>query len=161
MLNKMVEARDLVKKNLSVSNLIDEFYEEFKKKFDKCFTLGVSCRDYLDILFHDVNKQYCNILVLFIKYSIAGYLRENQILYEEYVGQNYDNWINNEVMQLNKEADQPQISACVNCFDIEVKIENLTQEGVKSMKFPEIKDEKDIFITFLLTDGNYDLLYDN
>ena len=166
MLRKIEEARDLAKRNLSdsLSNLIDELYNEFKTKFDMCFTDGVSCRDYLDILFHGDNKQNCNFLVLFIKYSIAGYLRENQIFYEEYFGPNYE-WILNEAMQPNKEADQPQISVCVKCFDIEVKIENLTPEGVKLVKCPDSRDEKDIFITFLLAkenyDLNYDLLYDN
>jgi len=167
MLRKIEEARDLAKRNLSdsLSNLIDELYNEFKTKFDKCFTDGVSCRDYLDILFHGDNKQNCNFLVLFIKYSIAGYLRENQILYKEHFGQDYE-WIINEVMQPNREADPPQISVCVNCFDIGVKIENLTPEGVISVKFPESRDEKDIFITVLLAKDllakeNYDLLYDN
>ena len=162
MLRKIEEARDLAKRNLSdsLSNLIDELYNEFKTKFDMCFTDGVSCRDYLDILFHGDNKQNCNFLVLFIKYSIAGYLRENQIFYEEYFGPDYE-WILNEAMQPNKEADQAQISVCVKCFDIEVKIENLTREGVKLVKCPDNRDEKDIFITFLLAKENYDLLYDN
>ena len=162
MLRKIEEARDLAKRNLSdsLSNLIDELYNEFKTKFDKCFTDGVSCRDYLDILFHGDNKQNCNFLVLFIKYSIAGYLRENQILYKEHFRQDYE-WIINEVMQPNREADLPQILVCVNCFDIGVKIENLTCEGVKLVKYPEIRDEKDIFITVLLAKENYDLLYDN
>ena len=162
MLSKIDEARDLARKNLLD---IDEFYHLFFGKFSDCFYSfirnEVSCRDYLDNLFNDNNINTCNSLVLFIRYSIAGYLRENKSLYKEYVEQDYDDWIKNEVIQLNKEADHVQIVACVNCFDIGVKIENLTADGVESKKFPEGRDEKDIFITFLLTPGHYDLLYDN
>jgi len=169
MLRKIDEARDLAKKNLLVSNLIDEFYNAFIGEFCSCFNsftnTGVSCKDYLDKLFHGNNKEKCNYLVLFIRYSIAEYLRENKILYEDSVeasvGQDYNNWLINEVEPIDKEADQFQILACVNFFDIRVKIENLTKDRVWSVTFPESKDDKDIFVTFLFTPGHYDLLYDN
>ena len=49
--------------------------------------------------------------------------------------------------------------ACVNFFDLGVKIEYLNKDKNELMKFPEDKDEKDIFINFLFTPGHYDLLY--
>ena len=49
--------------------------------------------------------------------------------------------------------------ACVNYFDIGVKIEYLNSVKNEVMKFPEDKPEKDIFITVLFTPGHYDILY--
>ena len=49
--------------------------------------------------------------------------------------------------------------ACVNYFDIGVKIEYLHPNKNEVMKFPEDKPEDQIFITVLFTPGHYDLLY--
>ena len=164
MCKKIDEARDLAKKNLLVSNLIDDFYNVFIGEFCSCYNSltnsGISCRDYLDKLFDNKNKEKCNYLVLFIRYSIAQYLRENKMLYEGYVDRDYDSWLINEVEPIDKEADQIQIMACVNFFEIGVKIEYLNKDKSELMKFPEDKDEKDIFIIFFFTPGHYDLLYD-
>jgi len=164
MCKKIDEARDLAKKNLLVSNLIDEFYNVFIGEFCTCYNSltnsGISSREYLDKLFDNKNKEKCNYLVLFIRYSIAEYLRENKMLYEAYVDQNYDIWLVNEVEPIDKEADQIQIMACVNFFEIGVKIEYLSKAKSELMKFPEDKDDKDIFIIFFFTPGHYDLLYD-
>jgi len=164
MCKKIDEARDLAKKNLLVSNLIDEFYNLFIGEFCTCYNSltnsGISSREYLDKLFDNKNKEKCNYLVLFIRYSIAEYLRENKMLYEAYVDQNYDIWLINEVEPIDKEADQIQIMACVNFFEIGVKIEYLSKAKSEIMKFPEDKDDKDIFIIFFFTPGHYDLLYD-
>ena len=82
------------------------------------------------------------------------------MLYEGYVDRDYDSWLIYEVEPIDKEADQIQIMACVNFFEIAVKIEYLNKDKSELMKFPEDKDEKDIFIIFFFTPGHYDLLYD-
>ena len=71
----------------------------------------------------------------------------------------FQNWITNEVEAIDHEADQIQIMACVNYFDIGVKIEYLNSVKNEVMKFPEDKPEKDIFIIVLFTPGHYDILY--
>ena len=163
-LKKIEETKDLAKKNTKISSLIDEFYNVFFGEFCSCYNsltnLNISSRDYIDKLFHDNNKEKCNYLVLFIRYSIAEYLRENRLLYEAYIEGNFDNWIENEVELIDNEADQVQIMACVNLFEIGVKIEYLNKVKNEVIKYPEDKKDEDIFITFLYTPGHYDLLYD-
>ena len=114
-------------------------------------------RDYLDTLFSD--KEAGNYLIYFIRFCIAAYLKENSFLYEVYVDMPFQNWITNEVEAIDHEADQIQIMACVNYFDIGVKIEYLNPNKNEVMKFPEDKPDKDIFITVLFTPGHYDILY--
>ena len=163
MIKKIDEARDLAKKNYLVSNLIDDFYNVFIGEFCSCYNAltnsGISCIDYLEKLFDNNNKEKCNYLILFVRYCISQYLRENKLLYEAYVDRDFDNWLITEVEPIDKEADQIQIMACVNFFDLGVKIEYLNKDKNELMKFPEDKDEKDIFINFLFTPGHYDLLY--
>ena len=71
----------------------------------------------------------------------------------------FQSWITNEVEAIDHEADQIQIIACVNYFDVGVKIEYLNPDKNEVMKFPEDKNENDIFITVLFTPGHYDILY--
>jgi len=167
-LRKIEEAKDLVKKNTKLSLLIDDPYNRICGEFCGCYdgynTLtgsNMSSRDYINNLFHDDNRYICNLLVCFIRYSIAEYLRENRLLYEAYIEGNYDDWIEKEVETIDNEADQVQIMACVNLFEIGVKIEYLNKVKNEVIKFPEDKKDEDIFITFLFTPGHYDLLYDN
>ena len=49
--------------------------------------------------------------------------------------------------------------ACVNYFDIGVRIEYLNPNKNEVMKFPEDKPDDQIFVTVLFTPGHYDLLY--
>ena len=165
MSKKIDEAKELAKKNLLASNFIDELYNVFIGEFCSCYNsltnLNISSRDYLDKLFTNENKEKCNYLILFIRYSIAEYLRENKLLYEPYIEGDYDYWLVNEVEPIDKEAEQFEIMACVNFFEFGVIIERLNKTKNEHMKFPEDKDEKDIFIKFLFSPGHYDLLYDN
>ena len=50
--------------------------------------------------------------------------------------------------------------ACVNLFDIGVKIEYLNKVRNQVIKYPEGAKDEDIFIVFLYSPGHYDLLYD-
>ena len=163
MLKKIDEAKELAKKNILVASLIDDFYNVFIGEFCSCYNsltnTNTSCRDYLDKLFQDENKEKCNYLILFVKYTISEYLRENKLMYESFIEGDFDNWLVTEVESIDKEAEQMQIIACVTFFDIGVKIEYLNKVKNEVIKFPEDKDEKDIFINLLFFGGHYDLLY--
>ena len=158
MLGKIDEAKTLAKK-YTQSEIIDDFYRTFFREFFNCYNSGDSSRDYLDRLFHKDNKEACNYLVLFIRYSIAQYLREKKSEYELFIEKDYDFWLENEVVQMDTEVDNLQIQACVNLFDFGVKIECLNKDKNNVIKYPEDKNDNDIFINFLLRAGHYYLLY--
>ena len=158
---KIMEAKDMIKNNGYDWTFIEDFYKIFYTQFYYSFnslqTKGETVRDYIDALFKD--KEAGNYLIYFIRFCIAAYLKENSFLYEVYVDMPFQNWITNEVEAIDHEADQIQIMACVNYFDIGVKIEYLNPDKNEVMKFPEDKNENDIFINVLFTPGHYDILY--
>ena len=158
---KINESKELIKRNGYDWSFIEDFYNIFYLEFHHCFnsieTKGVSVRDYLDNLFSD--KEKGNYLIYFIRFCIAAFLKENSFLYEVYVDGAFENWVSSEVEAIDHEADQIQIMACVNYFDIGVRIEYLHPNKNEVMKFPEDKPEDQIFITVLFTPGHYDLLY--
>ena len=158
---KIADAKDLIQNNGYDWTFIQDFYNIFNNQFNTAFnslqSKGVSVRDYLDTLFSD--KEAGNYLIYFIRFCIAAYLKENSFLYEVYVDMPFQNWITNEVEAIDHEADQIQIMACVNYFDIGVRIEYLNPDKNEVMKFPEDKPDQDIFITVLFTPGHYDILY--
>ena len=163
-IRKIEEAKDIAKKNNKLLTILNESYNLFLGEFCSCYNSlldsNMSCRDYLDKLFHSNNKEKCNYLVLFIRYCIAEYIRENKLLYEAYIDGDLENWIIKEVEPIDKEADQVLIMACVNLFDIGVKIEYLNKVRNQVIKYPEGAKDEDIFIVFLYSPGHYDLLYD-
>ena len=158
---KITDAKDLIKRNGYDWNFIGDFYNIFYTQFYYSFNSlqakGVTVRDYLDALFKD--KEVGNYFIYFMRFCIAAYLKENSYLYEVYVDGLFENWIINEVEAIDHEADQIQIMACVNFFDIGGKIEYLNPNKNEVMKFPENKNDKDIFINVLFTPGHYDILY--
>ena len=160
-IKKVTDSKELIKRNGYDWTFIEEFYNFFYIEFYHCFnslqTAGVSVRDYLDNLFSD--KEKGNYLIYFIRFCIAAFLKENSFLYEVYVDGAFENWVTSEVEAIDHEADQIQIMACVNYFDIGVRIEYLHPNKNEVMKFPEDKPDDQIFITVLFTPGHYDLLY--
>ena len=160
-IKKISESKELIKKNGYDWDFISDFYNIFYMEFHHCFnsleTKGISVREYLDNLFSD--KEKGNYLIYFIRFCIAAFLKENSFLYEVYVDGPFENWITREVEAIDHEADQIQIMACVNYFDIGVRIVYLHPYKNEVMKFPEDKSDDQIFIIVLFTPGHYDLLY--
>ena len=146
---KITDAKDLIERNgydwTFIKDFYNIFYTQFYYTFNSLEAKHTTVRDYLDALFSD--KEAGNYLIYFIRYCIAAYLKENSFLYEVYVDMPFQNWITNEVEAIDHEADQIQIMACVNSFDIGVKIEYLNPGKNEVMKFPEDKPDNDIFIT--------------
>ena len=161
MLKKIEGIKDLTAKNGYDWILVEDFYNVFYGEFCSCFNSvnnnGVSVRDYMDNLFNDKDKG--NYLIYFIRFCIAAYLKENRTLYEVFIEGDFETWIRKEVEAIDNEAEQIQIMACVNYFDIGVKIEYLNKLKNEVVKFPEDKKDEDIFIEVLFTPGHYDILY--
>ena len=161
MLKKIEGIKDLTAKNGYDWILVEDFYNVFYGEFCSCFNsvnnTGVSVRDYMDNLFNDKDKG--NYLIYFIRFCIAAYLKENRTLYEVFIEGDFETWIRKEVEAIDNEAEQIQIMACVNYFDIGVKIEYLNKLKNEVVKFPEDKKDEDIFIEVLFTPGHYDILY--
>ena len=160
-LKKIEGIKDLTAKNGYDWMIVEDFYTVFYGEFCSCFNSinnnGVSVRDYMDNLFKD--KEKGNYLIYFMRFCIAAYLKDNRQLYEMYIEGDFDTWIRNEVEAIDNEADQIQIMACVNYFEIGVKIEYLNKYKNEVVKFPEDKKDEDIFIEVLFTPGHYDILY--
>ena len=157
---KIMDAKELTEKNGYDWAVVEDFYNLFLKEFNDCFnslTYENTVRDYLDTLFCEREKG--NYLIYFIRFCIAAYLKENKETYQMYIEDSFEDWVRNEVEAIDHEADQIQIMACVNYFDIGVIIEYLNPYKNEVVKFPEDKKDDDIFITVLFTPGHYEILY--
>ncbi len=96
-------------------------------------------------------------MIVYIRIFIAAYIKENRILYENFIDDNLDSWVAREVEAIDNECDHVQIIAVTNAFNIGVIIESLTNNGIETMKMPE--DSQNIFIQLLFRPGHYDILY--
>ena len=158
-LKKIDEIKELVKKNHEITVLFDNFFSDFLNEFYNCCG-SLSNNRNLEALFNNANKEKCNYLVLFIRYGIGEYLRQNKSIYESCVEGDFNNWINKDVMTMDKDAELLQIIACAKLFDVGIKIEKLNKDKNEVIKYPENIRESEIFIKFLLASEHYDLLYD-
>ena len=157
---KIIESKNLTQKNGYEWTVVQDFYELFLKEFTECFyslSSGIIPREYLDKLFSDNDKGH--YLVYFIRFCLAAYLKENKENYKSYIEDDFENWIRKEVEAIDHEADQIQIMACVNYFDIGVKIEYLNKFKNEVVKLPEDKPDDEFFIYLLFSPGHYDILY--
>ena len=159
-INKIKESKNLTEKNGYEWAVVQDFYEIFLKEFIECFNClssGIIPRDYLDKLFSDKDKG--NYLIYFIRFCIAAFLKENKDNYKSYIEEDFEKWIRKEVEAIDHVADQIQIMACVNYFDVGVKIEYLNKFKDEVVKLPENKPDEEFFIYLLFSPGHYDILY--
>ena len=157
---KIVDSKELTGRNGYEWDVVEDFYDLFLKEFTDCFnslTYQKTIRDYLNELFKDKDKG--NYLIYFIRFCIAAYLKENKESYQMYIEIPFDEWIRKEVEAIDHEADEIQIMACVNYFDVGVKIEYLNKDQREVVKLPENKPDNEFFIFLLFTPGHYDILY--
>ena len=157
---KIIESKNLTEKNGYEWNVVQDFYQMFLKEYTECFnslSSGIIPREYLDKLFSD--KEKGNYLIYFIRFCIAAYLKENKENYKGYIEEDFELWIRKEVEAIDNEADQIQIMACVNFFDVGVKIEYLNKFKDEVVKLPENKNDEEFFIYLLFSPGHYDILY--
>ena len=157
---KIIESKNLTEKNGYEWAVVQDFYEIFFKEFTESFnslSKGIIPREYLDKLFSDNEKG--NYMIYFIRFCLAAYLKENKENYKSYIEIDFDEWIRKEVEAIDHVADQIQIMACVNYFDVGVKIEYLNKFKNEVVKLPENKPDNEFFIYFLFSPGHYDILY--
>ena len=157
---KIIDSKILTEKNGYEWSVVQDFYDIFLKEFCECFnslSSGIIPRDYLDKIFSDNEKG--NYLIYFIRFCLAAYLKENKDNYKIYIEEDFDEWIRKEVEAIDHEADQIQIMACVNYFDIGIKIEYLNKFKNEIVKLPENKPDDEFFIYLLFSPGHYDILY--
>ena len=157
---KLTESKELIERNGYQWIVVEDFYNLFLKEFNDCFnslSYQYTIRDYLDTLFSEKDKG--NYLIYFIRFCIAAYLKENKETYQAYIEEDIDVWVGHEVEAIDHTADQIQIMACVNYFDIGVKIEYLNKNSSEVVKLPHDKPDKEFFIFLLYTPGHYDILY--
>ena len=157
---KIIESKKLTEKNGYEWAVVQDFYEIFLKEFTECFNSlseGIIPREYLDKLFSDNEKG--NYMIYFIRFCLAAYLKENKENYKSYIEIDFDEWVRKEVEAIDHVADQIQIMACVNYFDVGVKIEYLNKFKNEVVKLPENKPDNEFFIYLLFSPGHYDILY--
>ena len=157
---KIIDAKELTERNGYEWAAVEDFYNLFLKEFTDCFnslTYESTVRDYLDTLFCEREKG--NYLIYFIRFCISAYIKEQKDMYQMYIESPIDEWITKEVEAIDHEADQVQIMACVNYFDIGVKIEYLNKNQSEVVKLPYDKPDDQFFIFLLFTPGHYDILY--
>ena len=157
---KIIESKNLTEKNGYEWAVVQDFYEIFLKEFTECFNSlseGIIPREYLDKLFSDNEKG--NYMIYFIRFCLAAYLKENKDNYKSYIEIDFDEWVRKEVEAIDHVADQIQIMACVNYFDVGVKIEYLNKFKNEVVKLPENKPDNEFFIYLLFSPGHYDILY--
>ena len=157
---KIIGSKNLTEKNGYEWAVVQDFYEIFLKEFTECFnslSKGIIPREYLDKLFSDNEKG--NYMIYFIRFCLAAYLKENKENYKSYIEIDFDEWVRKEVEAIDHVADQIQIMACVNYFDVGVKIEYLNKFKNEVVKLPENKPDNEFFIYLLFSPGHYDILY--
>ena len=157
---KILDAKTLITKNGYDWDFLKDSYNLFKIEFNSCFEQSLislkSSRQYLDELFKSDERM--NYLNHFIHFCVAAYIKENKILYENYISDDFEKWIL-KVEEVGLECCQLEILACVNYFDIGVKIEYLYPSKLDVVKYPENKKGDEIFINMLFRPDHYDVLY--
>ena len=157
---KIIDSKELTGRNGYDWVVVEDFYNLFLEEFTNCFNSlekNITVRDYLDNLFKD--KEKGNYLIYFIRFCIAAFLKEKKENYQMYIEGSFENWVRTEVEAIDHEADEIQIMACVNYFDIGVKIEYLNKNQREVVKHPYDKPDDQFFIFLLFTPGHYDILY--
>ena len=155
---KVIEySKEITGKHNYEWNVYEDFYTVFKEEIERVYTIDKEyAQEYLKKLFE--NKEKGNYLIVFVRLFIAAYLKENKILYENFIfEQEFENWILKEVETVDNECEQIQIMAIVNAFDIGVTIEYLNSNNVDTITFPEGNNNN--FIKLLYRPGHYDILY--
>ena len=157
---KILEAKNIIIKNGYDWDFLKDSFSLFAKEFLVCFEqANVSLKtgkEYLAKLFK--SEESFNYLNLFIHFCIAAYIKENKILYENYIHENFETFIR-KVEEIGLECTQLEILACANFFDVGIKIEYLYKDKNNTVKFPEDKKSDEIFIYILFRPNSYDILY--
>ena len=108
------------------------------------------------------NHAEANYIIMFMRFCAASYLKQNAILYEDFLGEPVATFCTREVEQVDVECDHPQIIAITNFIEHAVEIIAASAQGAKIdvTRIPEDDFAGNNFrINLLFVPGHYDALY--
>ena len=105
------------------------------------------------------NKEEATYIIMYARFLTSLYLKQNAILYEDFVGGDIATFCRTEVEAVDAECDHLQIIAITTYLGVGVEINSVTPKGtIEIINLPE--DYKGEYkAKLLLVPGHYDALY--
>ena len=146
--------------------VLDMFYDHFKQWFTDLENpkIDITNRESVDQFLKDVlwDKNDTPFLITFWRYMASGYIKENSILYENFIIGDLHQYCTGTIENTDVEAEQIWIVALQNYLDVAFEIVQVQADGSAStLKLPEgVEHDPTKFVSNLLfTPGHYDALY--
>ena len=107
------------------------------------------------------NDTKANYMIMFLRFLASSYLKQNDILYQEFTGEPMETYCPREVEQVDVEADHIPIIALTNYMEQGVEINGVSeQQRVDVTLIPEDGfPSNDFRVKVLFVPGHYDALY--
>lgn len=158
LIEKLSKCKDILEFNGYEWSIVEDFYDALISELKLVKTLDNDQRQlYIELLFS--SKEKVNYMIAFVRIFISAYIKENRFLYENFIiDEDLDSWCRREVEPIDIEADNLQIIAVTNCFNVGVIIESLTEKKIETIKLPE-EGCLNYFIHLFFRPGHYDILY--
>ena len=138
--------------------VIEDFYDLFldeAKKLKECDAEKVS--EHLETVL--CNKDTSPYFIMYARFLTSLYLKQNAILYEDFVGGSIDLFTRTEVEAADAECDHIQIIALCSYLGLGVEINSVTPTGaIEIIRLPE-DFQGEFTAKLLLVPGHYDALY--
>lgn len=139
-------------------DVVFESFEDMFKEFLSSIQSGDINKGNLHQSLND--KENFDYYVMYIRFIVSAYVRTNIATYEMYFESEYHliNFCQTEVEPIDSEADQIQIVALFNYFDVPIRIfyiDNSAGDKVTCLSLPDLDVNKEEFIK--KTDNNYPL----
>ena len=165
---------DMVKDGGYDEIVIEDFYDVFLTNLKKLaelkdeFTSAQVDMDYAKYVETHLIKVLCNheeanYIIMYMRFLAATYLKQNAILYEDFLGEPIAQFCVREVEQVDVECDHPQIIAITNYLGQGVEINGVSAAGdrIDITKIPEDDFADNKFrVRVLFVPGHYDALYE-
>lgn len=157
-LDKLNKCKDILEFNGFDWAIVEDFYDALVSELKLVKSLDIEQRQpYIELLFS--SKEKVNYMIAFVRIFISAYIKENRFLYENFIiDEDLDSWCRREVEPIDIEADNLQIIAVTNCFNVGVIIESLSEKKIETIKLPE-EGNMNYFINLFFRPGHYDILY--
>lgn len=107
------------------------------------------------------NHEQAQYIIMLVRFLAATYLKQNAILYEDFIGESMATFCSREVEPVDVECDHPQIIAITNYLGQGVEINAIsTGDKIAVTRIPEDDIPNNEFrIKVLFQPGHYDALY--
>ena len=101
---------------------------------------------------------------MYLRFMAASYIKENAILYEDFLGGDIAGFCTREIEQVDVECDHIQIIAITNYLQQMVEINSITEYGKTKLIETKIPEDgfpnNDFIVKVLFVPGHYDAIYD-